>query len=56
MTESFIESCNVLNSILFENIGVTKSAEALWNWGVRGGETGYELKSIAKEFIDHIKS
>jgi len=54
MTESFIESCNVLNNMLFEQVGVTRSAETLYQWGIRGGETGEELRRMAEEFKSHI--
>jgi hypothetical protein len=50
MTESFIESANVLNNMLFERTGRTKTAEELAQWGIRGGETGYKLQQMAEEY------
>jgi hypothetical protein len=56
MTEEFVQSCNAINYLLFRWAGIVKTSEELYNWGVRGKETGLQLRQMAEEYLSYLSS
>lgn len=52
---AFVEACNRFNNLMFGKLGVTKSTETLYQWGIRGRETDEQLQIILNDYKEYMR-
>ncbi len=52
--EEFCKSCELINAAIFRLCGFEKSYQALYQWGVRGGESVEERNRLVDDYVSFI--